>query len=141
MYYGEKPRKQVGMSLNNIVFGRKEPTDWKHVDKYPIEKLTLGIMPARVEVLKPYPKFLINRYNQGDTGCCVGYSYSWDASYRNSISNYNPFKYNAKRLYVESRIVAGYPNPYDLQDGSTLDYACQVLSKMDIGEPPNTIMK
>ena len=118
------------MPLNDIKFGRLEPKDWKHVDKYPIEKLQLGAPPTAIEVLKPYPKFLIDRYNQGDTGCCVGYSYSWDASYRNSISNYDPYKYNAKRLYVESRIVGGYRDPYNMMEGSALDYACQVLAKM-----------
>ncbi len=61
---------------------------------------------------------LINFYDQGPTGTCVGYSGSWCTTVRNSTDTLAK-KYNAKELYKQCRRIMGV-DPNNLNGGATM---------------------
>ena len=68
--------------------GRKQPADWKHVDRYPysaVQPLT-AVSVERSLSLPAYRAI----YDQGSEGACVGFGSSWAMSILNR-KRYEPF--------------------------------------------------
>lgn len=86
-------------------------------DRYPL-RLLAPEAPEAVEVILPYPP-LVNWYNQGAYGACVGYSCSWQMSIYNT-----PNKYNGLWLYRAARKNEG--------DDPNVDEGAQLWSGMDV---------
>lgn len=76
--------------------GRLQPTDYRHVDLYPLR----AVMPrtiANAEHVLDLPKQYRPKYDQGIEGACVGFSASW------AMSLLNRRYYAAQWLYEEAR--------------------------------------
>lgn len=127
--------------MNSITWGLIPSEDVGQTVAYPLSRLRLTA-PAYIKYVQPYPKTLIDWHNQGETGMCVGYSFSWNTTIRNTPRDaLEPWKYDAEKLYVESRRVGGYPDPLDVQAGSTLDYACNVLRNQGHWKVSGTVLQ
>lgn len=61
--------------------GRRVPTDFQHIEKYPIRLLS-SVIPDTVEktLSLPSPSRLRRLYDQGSEGACVGFAWSWAMS-------------------------------------------------------------
>lgn len=113
------------MGGQQFPLGRKTPTDWKHVERYPLAAV-LPTAPAAVErvlTLPPYRAW----YDQGQTSACVGYSASWLMSILNCRPS-DGHKYDAKWLWEQAKAVDEWPdtNPGD-NNGSSVRAAMDVL--------------
>jgi hypothetical protein len=57
------------MLAGDIVFGRKTPVEWTHVEKYPVATLRLEVdRGAEVEIINQEFPGLVPWYDQGGTG-------------------------------------------------------------------------
>lgn len=80
--------------------GRRIPTDWKHVDKYPLRTLVDFVEPvAKAERVLLLPWHYRTHYDQGTEGACVGFALSW------GMSILNRQRYDARRLYREAQLI------------------------------------
>src|SRR4051812_7169742 len=101
--------------------GRKRPTDWNHVAKYPIR----AIQPSTVSTVNralSLPSFVREKYDQGKEGACVGFSSSI------MMSILNRRFYDARWLWNEAKKIDEWPdtNPGD-GNGTSVRAACDVL--------------
>lgn len=83
---------------------RKRPTDWRHVEKYPI-RMTAALrasVPPQEKILD-IPRQYRDEYDQGREGACVGYSQSWITSILNRRL------YDAFRLYAAAQAIDEWP--------------------------------
>jgi hypothetical protein len=101
--------------------GRRIPTDFEHVEKYPIR----AIAPATVATVNralSIPAFVRAKYDQGKEGACVGFSSSI------MMSILNRRFYDAHWLWNEAKKIDEWPdtNPGD-DNGTSVRAACDVL--------------
>lgn len=87
-------------TLNGQLLDRRIPTDWKHVDKYPMR----AALPLEAPALPPsvmlnVPRSMREVYDQGREGACVGFSQSWMMSILNRV------RYGAGWLYREAQLI------------------------------------
>lgn len=84
------------------VLDRRIPTDFRHVEKYPLRAVSLT--PAvTVERILDIPRQYRDEYDQGTEGACVGYSQSW------LMSILNRKLYDAYRLYATAQGLDEWP--------------------------------
>jgi hypothetical protein len=74
--------------------GRLEPTDFKHIEQYPLRMVGT---PTLVEKTLKLPHAYRPKYDQGQEGACVGFAWSWAASILNRTF------YDAFWLYYEAQ--------------------------------------
>jgi hypothetical protein len=87
-------------TLNGQILDRRIPTDWKHVEKYPMRATPLAAPTAMpMDVLLNIPRQYRTIYDQGQEGACVGFSQSW------MMSILNRMKYHAPWLYHEAQLM------------------------------------
>lgn len=82
-------------------FDRRVPTDWKHVEKYPL-RAALKIGPSGIIALEKVldaPRQYRDDYDQGWIGACVGFSQSW------MMSILNRKLYSAIWLYDQAQLI------------------------------------
>lgn len=77
--------------------GRRVPTDWKHVEKYPLRRMLTEMVPVveRTLRLPRYERY----YDQGKEGACGGYSGSWMMSILNLV------RYDPRWLYLQAQLI------------------------------------
>jgi hypothetical protein len=98
--------------------GRRVPTDWKHVEKYPL-RATIAKTVTTVETLLKLPDYR-KQYDQGSEGACVGFACSWMMSLLNRV------RYDARWLYVHAQDVDEWPDTPP-GEGTSVRAACDVL--------------
>jgi hypothetical protein len=84
--------------MNDFPLGRREPTTWVHVEKYPLRT----IAPLTVDVAERtlnLPTEYVTWYDQGVEGACVGFAASW------TMSVMNRQRYDARWLYREAQLI------------------------------------
>lgn len=104
--------------------GRRVPTDWAHVDKYPLR--ALSVTPPRVaERAFALPRVWREFYDQGAEGACVGFSSS------QMMSLLNRKRYDAPWLWNTAKGVDEWPdtNAGD-NNGTSVRAACDVLREL-----------
>lgn len=89
----------MSTTLNGQVLDRREPTDWRHVERYPMRAAPQAVPIVRPEILLNVPRQYRTLYDQGQEGACVGYSQSW------MMSILNRKKYHAPWLYREAQLL------------------------------------
>ena len=96
--------------------GRRAPSDWEHVRKYPVMlNRTVGEVEKVLTLIKSYRR----DYDQGVEGACVGFSSSW------MMSLLNRRKYHASWLYREAQKIDEWPG--EDYDGTSVRAAMDVL--------------
>ena len=100
--------------------GRLEPSDWKHVEKYPYSAVAPRSADT-VEKALPLPRYR-TIYDQQREGACVGFASSW------MVSILNHRLYNARWLWNRAKAIDEYPqtNPGD-NNGTSVRAAMDVL--------------
>jgi hypothetical protein len=100
--------------------GRRVPTDWRHVERYPYA----AVAPTTVDSVErdlPLPRYRV-RYDQQREGACVGFSSSW------LMSILNRRCYDAHWLWNRAKELDEWPdtNPGD-NNGTSVRAAMDVL--------------
>ena len=111
------------MAENGRIWGRRVPSDWKHVQKYPYSAVAATPV-ATVERTLKLPEYRVF-YDQKSQGACVGFGSSW------MMSILNRRKYDARWLWDRAKEVDEWTdtNPGDNQ-GTSVRAAMDVLRKM-----------
>jgi hypothetical protein len=107
--------------MTSAGLGRRVPTTWKHVEKYPIRKLLSG-EPITVEDVLPLPPYRAH-YDQGQEGACVGFSLSW------MMSVLNRRLYNARNLYTTAQTIDEWDDTPP-GEGTSVRAGCDVLRQV-----------
>lgn len=110
------------MTPNDMPLGRRTPTDWQHVDKYPFMAPQIEINPRhKLELLF----HLIPWYDQGREGACVGFAGSW------MMSTINRKRYDPRWLWDRSKERDEWSdtNPGD-DNGTSVRAAMDVLRSL-----------
>jgi hypothetical protein len=107
------------------ILDRREPTIWKHYEKWPARKSTtlrLDTSPSVVEAVLNWLRTDNYRrhYDQGQEGACVGFGESWMMTYYNREA-FDPFW-----LYYSAQAVDEWPETPP-EGGTSLDAAFRVL--------------
>lgn len=102
--------------------GRRVPTDWKHVEKYPIRRLMKESVQTTERTLA-LPKQYIPYYDQGSEGACVGFGSSW------MMSILNRHRYDARRLYLEAQKMDEWSDTPP-EEGTSVRAGLDVLRKV-----------
>lgn len=84
--------------MTEHALGRRVPTDWSHVEKYPLRRLQLPTVDTVERKLDINTQWR-DRYNQGAEGACVGFAASL------AMSILNRWFYDARWLYDTAQIV------------------------------------
>ena len=82
--------------------GRRLPTDWKHVERYPLRALA-ATTPKVVEVEFPISRAWRRFYDQGSEGACVGFSCCM------AKTVLDRHRYNASDLYLRAQLRDEWP--------------------------------
>jgi hypothetical protein len=90
------------MNFSDYVVDRLEPTDWKHVEKYP-SRMLLPDSVVSAEIVLSLPRHYRPRYHQRNEGACVGFGWSWVSSINNRRL------YDARWLYKEAQRIDEWP--------------------------------
>jgi hypothetical protein len=100
--------------------GRREPSDWKHVEKYPYAALAASPVES-VERTLPLPRYRAI-YDQEREGACVGFASSWMMSILNRCA------YDARWLWNRAKEIDEWPDtrPGD-NNGTSVRAAMDVL--------------
>ncbi len=100
--------------------GRRVPSDWKHVEKYPFSAMASPAVTTVERTLR-LPEYR-EKYNQMREGACVGFASSW------MMSILNRRLYNPRWLWNEAKKIDEWPetNPGDNQ-GTSVRAAMDVL--------------
>lgn len=100
--------------------GRRVPTDWRHVERYPYAAVAPRSVDA-VELNLLLPRYRV-RYDQESEGACVGFSSSWMTSILNRRL------YDARWLWNRAKEVDEWPqtNPGD-NEGTSVRAAMDIL--------------
>ncbi len=111
------------MAENGRIWGRRVPSDWKHVQKYPYSAVAAAPV-ATVERTLKLPEYRVF-YDQKSEGACVGFGSSW------MMSILNRRKYDARWLWDRAKEVDEWSdtNPGDNQ-GTSVRAAMDVLRKL-----------
>jgi hypothetical protein len=108
------------MDFSNYVLGRRAPSDWKHVEKYPYAALQVGTVANVNRELK----LLGNRalHDQGREGACVGFGASM------AMGILNRKRYDSRWLWNEAKKIDQWAdtNPGD-DNGTSVRAAFDVL--------------
>lgn len=96
--------------------GRKEPTDFAHIEKYPVR---LGASVESVEKFLPYSDLWRKFYNQGEYNACVGFGES------QAVSILERYTFEALWLYREALKIDEWPGEAD--EGTSLRAGFDVL--------------
>lgn len=101
--------------------GRLQPTDWKHVEKYPFSALVEATPLVVEKTLDTHIRWR-EYYDQGREGACVGFGSS------HMMSILNRQRYDAKWLWNEAKIIDEWPstNPGD-DNGTSVRAGMEVL--------------
>lgn len=118
--------------------GRRVPTSWEHVAKYPLNALIadpqhdLVIPPAGTEKSLGLPSYW-KLWDQGQEGSCVGYGTSAMSGITNTkqVRDLNPgstitLRFAPHWLYDEAQIVDEWPETPP-EEGTSVRAACDVL--------------
>jgi hypothetical protein len=107
--------------------GRREPTDWVHVERYGLVG-PLGVTPVTVEDSLPLPYALRIAYDQGQEGACVGFGWSWAMSILNSLHGFTTVtaKYDPRWLYQQAQAADEWPETPP-EEGTSVRAAGDVL--------------
>ena len=105
--------------------GRKVPTDWTHVEAYPL-RVALPEAVASVERTLVAPSRLAVYMDQQREGACVGASLTWLMEILNGPDP-GPAKYRFFALYARARQVDEWPG--ENYDGTSVRAGCDVLRK------------
>lgn len=112
--------------------GRKIPTDWKHIQKYPMRAVMAADVTKVEKILKlPYWHW---QHDQGSEGACVGFGSSMMMSIMNEsqarLAKLPPYVhlYNARWLWNEAKKIDEWDdtNPGD-NEGTSVRAAMDVL--------------
>lgn len=112
--------------------GRKTPSDFDHIAKYPYRSIAPQTVKTVEKVLKlPWWHW---EWNQGTEGACVGFGVSMMMSIKNEAqaraSKMPPYvhEYNARWLWNEAKRIDEWPdtNPGD-NEGTSVRAGCDVL--------------
>ncbi|WP_066370635.1 hypothetical protein [Herbidospora mongoliensis] len=100
--------------------GRRAPSDWRHVERYPYAAVAPATVPV-VEHALALPAFR-REYDQSKEGACVGFSSSW------AMSILNGPLYDARWLWDRAKEIDEWPatNPGD-NEGTSVRAAMDVL--------------
>lgn len=102
--------------------GRRIPTDWEHVEKYPVRRL--AAFAETVETVNKSldlgPKSWRIFYDQGVEGSCCGFAGSWMMSIRNRR------RYDARWLYREAQNIDDWDDTPP-EEGTSVRAVCDVL--------------
>jgi hypothetical protein len=100
--------------------GRREPPDWKHVEKYPYSAVAPRTA-KHVEKTLSLPRYA-SSYDQGSEGACVGFAASW------MMSILNRRLYDARWLWDRSKEIDAWSqtNPGD-ETGTSVRAAMDIL--------------
>jgi hypothetical protein len=101
--------------------GRLEPTDFVHIDKYPLRSIQAETVETAERLLK-LPYQYRPRYDQGEEGACVGFSESW------AMSMSNRKFYDAFWLYNEAKKIDEWAG--EDYDGTSVRAGFDVLRKV-----------
>ena len=101
--------------------GRLEPTDWVHVERYPLMAEAVAAAPLIAERTLSLPRYR-EFYDQQKEGACVGFSSSW------MMSILNQRRYDARWLWDRAKEIDEWPdtNPGDGK-GTSMRAAMDVL--------------
>ena len=101
--------------------GRREPTDFKHVEKYPIRLMgkDIALMNQPVEKKLSLPRYHLI-YDQGAEGACVGFGSSW------MMSILNRKRYDCRWLYQQAQVVDEWDDTPP-EEGTSVRAAMDVL--------------
>jgi len=101
--------------------GRRVPTDWKHVEKYPFSAVA-PTTPEKVERVLRMPSWAHLYYNQAAEGACVGFGES------QMMSILNHHRYDARWLWNVAKLIDEWAdtNPGD-DNGTSVRAGCDVL--------------
>jgi hypothetical protein len=101
--------------------GRLEPTDWVHVERYPLTAAAVRAAPAEAERTLVMPRYRAV-YDQGREGACVAFASSW------MMSILNRRRYDPVWLWNRAKEVDEWPdtNPGD-DKGTSVRAAMDVL--------------
>lgn len=119
------------------VLGRREPTDWKHVERYPASTLIatathpLTAAPPNTEKGLGLPWWW-KQHDQGQQGACVGFG----CSAMMSITNHRQrllasgrdvtYRYEARWLYHEAQAIDEYEDTPP-EEGTSVRAGCEIL--------------
>lgn len=117
--------------MNNNL-GRRIPTDWKHVEKYPFKALSITTI-NNVERTLRLPSWH-KSHDQGSEGACVGFGTSMMMSIINEnwarANSETPIthRYDCRWLWNEAKKIDEWPdtNPGD-DNGTSVRAGCDVL--------------
>ena len=103
-------------------YGRRVPTDFSHVEKYPARRLAAFREPVATvnRALDLGPPGWRDFYDQGREGACCGFAASWMMSIRNRR------RYDARWLYLEGRKVDEWDDTPP-EEGTSVRAVCDVL--------------
>jgi C1A family cysteine protease len=118
----------------NHALGRRVPSDWNHVEKYPFSAVSVATTETVEKVLK-LPSFH-RTWDQGNEGACVGFGTSMMMSIINEAqaraTNASPVthRYNPWWLWNQAKMIDEWDdtNPGD-DNGTSVRAACDVLRK------------
>jgi hypothetical protein len=117
--------------------GRRVPTDFEHVEKYPLRMLIadpldeLVVPPKSVEVGLGLPRYW-KTWDQGSEGACVGFGSSVMMAVTNTRQYWlankttQQFKYDPWWLYNEAQLVDEWDDTPP-EEGTSVRAACRVL--------------
>jgi len=110
--------------------GRRQPTDWKHVERYQLAG-PLAATPITVEDCLPLPYTLRPIYDQGQEGACVGYGWSWAMSILNTVDTYKlvTARYDPRWLYQQAQLLDEWPETPP-EEGTSVRAGGDVLRMM-----------
>lgn len=100
--------------------GRRIPTDWEHVDKYPFR---IAASVAKVEKTLALPYQYRVKYDQGQEGACVGFGSSWMSSIHNRVF------YDARWLYHEAQLIDEWGDTPP-EEGTSVRAGMDILRKI-----------
>jgi hypothetical protein len=117
--------------------GRREPTDWRHVERYPLQALLadpvhpLGVAPPGTEKSLGLPWWWKSA-DQGAEGSCVG----WACSHMMSVTNRYQrrlatgkdvtYRYASRWLYGEAQLIDEWPETPPAE-GTSVRAGCEIL--------------
>lgn len=107
--------------------GRRIPTDWRHVAKFPLSAVQPETVATVERILLEPSKSWRRFYDQGHEGACVGFAGSQVMSILNSVP-YDTHYYDARWLWNQAKMIDEWTdtNPGD-DNGTSVRAAMDVL--------------
>lgn len=123
--------------MSDGALGRRTPTDFKHVEAYPLRTLIadaaheLVVPPANSEKGLGLPWWW-RQHNQGNEGACVGFGGSAMMSITNHAQRLKAtgsditYRYDARWLYLETQLVDEWAETPP-EEGTSVRASCDIL--------------